>query len=791
MDSLQAPKTGRSRFSKALPAPPSFLDRKNSKSKSKSDLPSLPPSLPSLPPQLPPLSLGLPSSPAPSAASAPRSRIESPRPWLAGEKLLPPINTGPPLPPPKPLVREASAMAATGSPRPLDSPLPRLPLMSIPRRPVGVPAHSVSVASPTSPAPAPAPAIISTLAPPEVASAPAPALSTAPPSPAGSSGSYSSLLSAYSNHSSETTPRSSTNSANDLSSAKDSHSTVSPGQEVSAGSAKSEGPATGFSEASPARYAPEQELGGLRTTAEDKEELPPPPPLKDTVHRTPTPPVERRSPDHLPAATQSPSTLVNSTSQPDQLWRRRSVRSEKNLAVPELRLAVSHGSTAASSQNEPQPEPSSAGPQPPASLSQDQADSASPAAKSRLPLPRSANAALPGRNIRPVASQQVPAPQQDTMGQKASNIVSGVVGRHARNGSPVRLSEKEKPLAPQASPSFVKPMKSLPNIVPPATVVRLPTPEYDSNDFKGPLVETVVSPVSPASSPDLPAESQSYVTRKAVGEGSSQVRHAKSTPTLVPKTSPPALPSPSSGGLSASPAVSRAPGAFPARTTSKLGGSSPLVGRREPAGPSNSFPKQRDQQPRPIPSVTRTISEAGSTASDETVKPKFAAPGAVHNNGSETPLSPRLDTAEIEESDMTDNPGAALFPRYWYTPMPASEVLDARPLERKHFQCLTSHRYMTAARQRVNPIACRICKSKERYAECYICSACHLNICPGCNVKLRRSRGNLEQVLQQIQDQESETKYKPQATKEMPRPDSETFAVPQTDPPLTFVIEAQ
>jgi hypothetical protein len=97
---------------------------------------------------------------------------------------------------------------------------------------------------------------------------------------------------------------------------------------------------------------------------------------------------------------------------------------------------------------------------------------------------------------------------------------------------------------------------------------------------------------------------------------------------------------------------------------------------------------------------------------------------------------------------------------------------------------------MTAARQRVNPVACRTCGTKERTAECYICSACHLNVCSGCNVRLRRLRGDLGQVLQQIKQQETEVKENPGPAKETPRPDSETFAVPPTDPPLTFVIEA-
>jgi hypothetical protein len=45
---------------------------------------------------------------------------------------------------------------------------------------------------------------------------------------------------------------------------------------------------------------------------------------------------------------------------------------------------------------------------------------------------------------------------------------------------------------------------------------------------------------------------------------------------------------------------------------------------------------------------------------------------------------------------------------------------------------------MTANRQRHNPVACRTCGHVDRNAECYICSACALNVCSGCVAVLRR-----------------------------------------------------
>lgn len=625
--------------------------------------------------------------------------------------------------------------------------------MSIPRRPVAAPAP---VAVPPAPAPV------------------SPALS---PSPVGS---ISSLLSAYSNHSAETTPRSSTNS--DL---------KSPVAVTT--------PLTSVSD----RNAPKHEPNGLRTPADDHELPPPPPPLKD-IHRPNTPPVSRKpqpQASQSPVDTQSPSAAVNSSPQ-DQLWRRRSVRSEKNLAVPELKLATSHGSTATSVANSSQGGMGGPSPHSHPVGSQGQSGPVASPAGTRVPPPRTPNAAFPGRNIRPAASLQQITTHDTHMGQKTSSLAKEPTAKGRNDGEAATATARD---ATQVAPSpvpTVSPMKSMPNISSPQSIVRLPTPEYESSDVKHPILETVVSPVSPASSPDLPTEAKSAAVPNGntngnpTAEGETHVRHAKSSPSLAPKSGTPTFAGHPPMGLPASPAASRTPSQtqFPARTSSKTGDQyRPYVaaGRRDPTGPSTKLPvpQQREHQYRQ-PATVRAVSENGSVASDETVRPRPPVFDII-DDYSDAP-EPSLETAEAEESDMTDHPGAALFPRNWYKPAPAEEIMDARPLESKHFRCLTSHRYMTAARQRVNPIACRTCGYKDRNADCYICSACHLNICAGCSGSLRRLRGNLEQLLEKLQAKNSEdTQSAADGAVGTARPDSETFTIPPTDPPLSFVIEAQ
>ncbi|KAK3357513.1 hypothetical protein B0T25DRAFT_450810 [Lasiosphaeria hispida] len=656
--------------------------------------------------------------------------------------------------------------------RPLESPLPPLPRkpvglppVVIPRRPVAAPPSALSVPPALAPALAPAP------------------VSPASPSPVGS---ISSLLSAYSNHTSESTPRSSTNSNSDSIDAKGSYSIGSPGRE-----AKDSG--ISLSALSSDRNAQKQDSFGQRTPAIYDQGLPPPPPLKDVQRGPPGP---RTQADQSPTATHTTSSpLANSSPSQEQLWRRRSVRSEKNLAVPDLKLISSHGSTAASGQTTSQGAPVSPNPQSLPTRLQDQPEAAAPAARARVPLPRSTNASLPGRNVRPVASRQHIVAQEGNMGQKTSNLT--VSGPEIIKGE--FSNKQDASRAPRPAPTM-SPMKSMPNITAPPSVVRLPTPEYESNDVKSPVIERVVSPVSPASSPDLPTPSNSAALHRPTGDPEGQIRQVKSSPALALKANNPGFSMRPPMGLPASPAVNRNPNQmqFPSRTASRIGDEpprpSPAASRREPAGPvSLSVPKQREpQQFRPIPDERRTISENGSTASDETVKPKTQDFGnfANSNVGSTLPAP----VAEDEESELTDHPGAALFPRNWYIPLPADKVMEARPLQDKHFRCLTSHRYMTASRQRVNPIACRTCGHKDRVAECYICSACHLNICAGCNGNLRRFRGNLDKLVRHIDEKSMEREssanntQNAQHTQSIARPDSETFAGPLADQARAFII---
>ncbi|KAB5558509.1 hypothetical protein GE09DRAFT_115859 [Coniochaeta sp. 2T2.1] len=680
---LQPPKTGKSRFSKALPAPPSFLKALK----------------------------GLPSSPQPSKTHLPPAR-----------KPLPTATAGPPAPPAPPAKEGLSSPVSPSNTnmKPLDSPLPPPPLTttkpspslpSIPRRPVA--AVSPGLASPDD-------------------------------SP------LSSLLSAYtdSNRSSDSTHLSSNDGGTPVSGGQEYHK-VSPKFDNS--------PSFTTAATSPSLdelfFAPltiqqpgdnhasqgQESRGGPPKTPDGKTKQLPLPPFKDFDIGTQSNPTGETSlsaglTQSSPVVSPEPTLTQSPQSQP-QIWRRRSLKAEKNLAVTELKLVSSNGSTTSAS-TVPTPAPPPKDPSP-TLLQADHSISGT----TRSPLPTGPNAAFPGRNIRPVASrQQLVEDGPDSTGQEASRVKNTL--KKADRGEDAGVTRRASP--PSATTHSKTSSISSP--------VRLPTPEYDTGDFKAPIVETIISPVSPASSPELPSEPrQQRPVQEAKGvrhiksnsSFSSSQSTAKAAPShnLAQKPSLQGLGHRPPVGLPSNPAASRkeAPqpqSQFPARTTSKAPTSSPSNDRPTPA------PKGR------------TISEVGSI---ETIKastrPEQFLPAP------ET----RLVREEAREDDSTDHPGAERFPRNWWKKeIPRDTIFQLPPISEKHHRCLTRHRLMPEVRNIYYPVACQACGLKDTSFR-YTCSSCNLRVCKSCRMTLGKFKGDLQRLMRHndsvIVEQSTEMEY--------------------------------
>ena len=786
---------GRSRFSKALPAPPSLpsfefesqpgldLDLSSplsplpqvpekqlaSHTQETSGLPTPSPLLARVPRV--PVAAGLPASPSPSSASF--SSVNPPSPKKNASRSDTASGTASSS---EKVGEAAGGRAVSANPQDRDSlPAPPLPPKSSPlpleamkwlqfprRRPVGGSAEPPA----TGQAPAPAPVSVPRPVPaPAPASAPVPATATVPaplpsmptqassvspalapprnaaPSPVGS---ISSLLSAYSDHnqSTDSGQRPSTTGS------ESAYSLVSPGLDTQSSS-------TSLDARSQPSWAVPSSSSLLSSTyyyhtqarsepAVDQAFSPPPPPLKNT-NRTGSRP---QTPTSTPAqAVESPTPRKRaSPQQQEQLWRRRSIKADKSFTVSNLNLVESHGSTAASTQDSSQ------------SVRPDSSESRSSEPKLSEPIASAPNRAphawgpipgLPGRHVRPQPTNwPFVSHGDDSMGQEASKLKEKL-GSGRRPGS-----REERPvIAPETQPMpNTAPVVSAP-AVPPPSASRLPTPEYSSGDLRNPLPHNGVSPISPAPSPYVPEDAK--VRSNLAGQESHMIHHARSSPSLASRTSNQAFNAQSPLGMSQYPPQEQ----YGAETQPRPHTSSSSRGNDElfmsvqhaPREPVPPLPDPQIAQPyrdrwTPSPRNSKPVSETGSVETLRSPPPRQGM--SYFPSIEELPLR----EPDPNAPDTTDNPGAALFPRNWYAPRPADDIPDPLPLQDKHFDCLTQHRYMTANKQKTNPRACRTCRHKDRNAESYICSSCYLNVCSGCSGLLKRFKGDLGAVLQYLEE---------------------------------------
>ncbi len=640
---LKTPATpGRSRFSKALPAPPPGLYTAGR-----------------FPPRISNSTSPRPPAPPPKASSA--SFASANTVTAAGASL--PNSPLPPAPPPK--------------------------VMAIPRRPIASITSMTGLPLPPEPEPSPVTSI-------------------------------SSILSAYSNTSGESLIESYESTA----STKASYVAASPEQQAVSGDLRRDElltPLTSFSNDIDLRKQPPAPIYPA-----DGQDRPPPPPVKDDIRpKTPS-----ASQPNEGVGLASPSSLNKSPSMP-QLWRRRSLKADRNLAVSELKLPASHGSTASTL--------------PSASAS---ASTPAPAPASTLaPLPDSLTSTsgvsrpvlgLPGRNIRPAASRDLVA-QNPTMGESLSKMEARIESK---------LGRKTDEMTNVNAPPFQ----------------RLPTPEYDDHhDRRGVLVETIAQPVSPASSPELPSRDsepepelapqpkQPIIPRKAVGLTGRDIRPVRSTPVLNAYRADAAA----SAGLHDVPSVLRPGDAtasrdatprqtqFPARTSSRLG-----------APPSHALRRQLAEaqslvSPVEAPIMSRDVAPvAEEEPSQETAK---ASPLlSLSLNTSESVLSRAAD----DSSATSQSEQAAFFPASFLDLAPPGTIFTAPPLGAKNYMCLQQHRQMYRDRNLHCPLKCQACEREDTEMR-WKCKWCYLRICQPCMDYLHENQRDLHRLVDHIRDSKS------------------------------------
>ncbi|KAH7632289.1 hypothetical protein B0T09DRAFT_365097 [Sordaria sp. MPI-SDFR-AT-0083] len=733
---------------------------------------------PSAPPPPPPQQVKPKPLPAPrSAVEAPSwERTGSQQPGADRQKAATMITTAN-------AASTPTTPTAASHVKPWNAPLPPLPPMSIPRRPVrGGISSPTSPSLVTSPKPVAASPDSPTLRPiaasrpsspprsaPAPASVPAPASASAPANrkpavspntsvPVSPAGSLSSILWAYSDGSAGSTPRSSTNSTHSF-----------PGS-------KEPNPSTASSRvagqvASSNHHEQKREEDRPRKFAQSERELPPAPPAPPVKEKDSQPTSRQRpqTPPKIPrlqtqseqASTGAPIAPIsingsNTSPQQGELWRRRSVKSEKNLVVADLKLDSSNGSTAESAQIQSHAASRTADAQPTVTppLSPGHIDASPPAANNntRAPVHRTTANALPGRNIRPSASRQQVIPQvQDTMGQAKSHLRKKSRDDTQRAGTPAEKAAVSQPTS-EASNGLLAAAAA--TTAP--SVARHPAPEYGQYEVRQPNGDWEPNAPPAQQQQQVPLTNgqggnRPAIQRKAIGGHDSQVRPVNNS-NLAPSDTNNGGANGGAGlsvrspvGLPASPAANRGrpverpppPNAapYPTRTTSKTSN-----GYHQPANGNPAPQIQVQDAYRQYSNGTidhGSLSESGSAVSVETLKP----PKCRYLDNEIAVISDEEEPEEQSWPERTDHPGVALFlknkKKKWWAPLPADGVLDAPPLTDRHYRCLTSHKFMTPSRQRHNRIACRTCGERQ-HVDCCICSSCALNICPPCAKSLKR-----------------------------------------------------
>ncbi|KAL6698764.1 hypothetical protein J3F84DRAFT_363919 [Trichoderma pleuroticola] len=478
---------------------------------------------------------------------------------------------------------------------------------------------------------------------------------------------------------------------------------------------------TGGSGSLPAR--PNAGIGHSQRPAERT--LPPPPPKDDK----PTPP----RPD-----TDSPELTAPSSPRPE-IWKRRPHMSQASRELPGLKLDYSHGSTA-----DTQLPPDAAEPE---TASEAASDTAKAAAQRAPPFA----GGLPGRNIRPLLpAKDQPPPATQAMGGETS-----------------KLKQIKERFGSQRSESVSSTSSAKAGFPGVPAAKRPPTPEYQKEEVKVPVVEPFVSPVSPASSPEAPrgaspdfskglppkpsngnlaatASSQKPISRKALPTSPSQDF------TAVKNSFRPPSDANSTGASSQAAAPSTLPkdDAAPATITAPVASIPKDDASTGSRGSGDTTVVQLQPQPQPQPAVIRADAPAPQTVKLQRREPQATADPRLLQSETQGLLYRGRDGTLYAEmkTEGEPHPRAAYFPTQTYPGLPRDGIIKARPITDMHFNCFQQHRTMARRSNRNCPLTCQTCDRAD-VEDRWVCAFCHLRICDGCYRKLGSYQRDLRRLV--------------------------------------------
>lgn len=438
---------------------------------------------------------------------------------------------------------------------------------------------------------------------------------------------------------------------------------------------------------------------GKQTSASS---TPPPPPSKDNASQA-----ER--PSTPPKPLQVGPELGAPSPPRQQIWRRRSIKGSREL--PDLRLDYSHGSTASTSTistitQKPLPIPK------PSPIEGSPADPGSGSAQGKRE-----------------AAPEPPAKEGPTMGSGSSKIDRLKKKFHVSHRSDdTTKSSKSNGSAP--------------------VVNRPPTPEYQREEEKTPVINSFVSPVSPASSPeihqgassniskDLPQQPPVETAKIQAKPPSRKAVPAPNLPALQPTKSMPDLkkkgPSPTHEPM---PPMSAQP---PSGRNSPAPGPHPSSGRNSPAPcphpPRGRQPGRPSGPPGAYPPSSRASSARPSSRGSVRPGPRPRAPeedrwtrsptGGMCYRGRDGTLYPEMKAGEPDPKALNFPLASAEIPE-------DGTVFKPVTIKQSHYNCYHRHKSMLRRANRRYPLACQVC-DKGDTDDRFACTFCHLRLCEPC-----------------------------------------------------------
>lgn len=438
-----------------------------------------------------------------------------------------------------------------------------------------------------------------------------------------------------------------------------------------------------------------------------------------------------------PPPKDEPAAELSTPSSPrPEIWKRRPHMTQASRELPGLTLDYSHGSTADTQ------------------LPADQDNPQAPTETAKAAVSRAPPFAggLPGRNIRPsLGAKDQPPPAAQTMGSETSKlkqIKDRLGSQRSESVSSTSSAKAGFPGAPAAQ--------------------RPPTPEYRKEDVKQLTVEPFVSPVSPAASPEAPrgaspdfakdlppkppksgqvaVASTQPISRKAIAVSPSQDLTAAVNPSRPPSdanntsTSSQATVSPvlRKGDTVPAPAAAPAPAPVTAFLPNDPGPARPRV-----SGGTSTAAVQ------PQPTVTQTdvyqIANPKQSTPQPTSDPrllKSETQGLLYR-GRDGTLYPEM---KVEGEP---HPKAAYFPTQTYSSLPKDGIIKAKPLTNTHFNCFQQHKTMSRRSNRNCPLTCQACDRAD-LEDRWVCAFCNVRICDACHRQLGSYQWDLHRLVDKL-----------------------------------------